>query len=98
MTTKLFLISCMAVMSAYFLHDGSGNAVAEKVNNVDVYIYSKPVVPYDTLKDFTIVTVSLKGVDGLVNSGTATAAKLGSDGIIINARTGRAQAIKYKAK
>lgn len=92
--TFVVTITLFAAM-AYRL-DETPNAVAEKVNGIDVYIYCKPSIKYAVIKEGTIVTVSMRGIDGVVNSGTKTAAKENADGVIINARNGKYQAIKYE--
>jgi hypothetical protein len=72
-----------------------GNAITEKVNGVDVYVFSRPTRNYDVIKSGTVTTI-IGQCESIANKSARKAADEKADGVIVNLNNNRYEAIKYK--
>jgi hypothetical protein len=92
-----FIILAATVSLPSFTYQAQqANAIVDKVNGIDVYVYSKPSNPYEVVKSGNASRMTLKGTDGLVNGATEIALKEKADGVILDTRNGKYEAIRYK--
>lgn len=68
-----------------FSYNDSGNAKANKVQGIDVFVYSEPLQDYEVIESGKVINASIK-----------KAAKAGANGVIIHLESSRWEAIKYK--
>ncbi|MBL0744592.1 hypothetical protein [Chryseolinea lacunae] len=91
----LTIVSIMFLLS-FTYQSQQPNAIVDKIDGIDVFVYSKPSNPYQVVKSGTAATMTLRGTDGLVDKAVSIAAKEKADGIILDTRNGKYEAIKYK--
>lgn len=73
----------------------SANAKAEKVNGLDVYVYSEPVNNYEVIDSGKIIATLTGSCGESVNASIKKAAKLNADAVLINLENSRWEAISY---
>lgn len=88
------LIAALLLGSVNFQQ--SGNAKANKVNGLDVFIYSEPLNDYDVIDSGKILATLTGSCGEYVNSAIKKAGKVKADAVIINLENQRWEAIKYK--
>jgi len=92
---KLSIILAALILGSANLTQ-SGNAKADKVNGLDIFIYSTPLNNYEVIDSGKII-VTLTGKCGeSVNSAIKKAGQSKADAVIINIENSRWEAIRYK--
>lgn len=74
----------------------SGNAKADKVNGLDVFIYSSPLNDYEVIDSGKIIATLTGACGESVNAAIKKAGKVKADAVIINIENSRWEAIRYK--
>lgn len=74
----------------------SGNAKANKVQGLDVFIYSEPLNNYEVIDSGKIIATLTGSCGESVNASIKKAAKLNADAVLINLENSRWEAIRYK--
>jgi hypothetical protein len=92
MKTSIILL---ALFGLSFTYD-SGNAKADKVQGIDVFVYSEPLEDYEVIESGKVIATLTGSCNEQVNASIKKAAKAGANGVIIHLESSRWEAIKYK--
>jgi len=74
----------------------TANASTDKVQGIDVYVYSQPSTDYEVIESGKVVATLTGSCGEQVNASIKKAAKAGANGVIIHLESSRWEAIKYK--
>lgn len=94
----IIALAALAMITTSFkLYDGqSPNAVTEKVNGVDVYVFSRPVREYVVIKSSVSNLLVFNKGDGVIMRSAKKAFEEKGDGVIVHLNNSRYEVIKYK--
>lgn len=91
------LAALVMITTSFKLYHGlNPNAVAEKINGVDVYVFSAPVREYEVIKTAISNGLVFDHPDKLVMRSAKKAFEEKGDGVIVHLNNYRYEIIKYK--
>lgn len=98
---KNLMFACIAVvcvaLTMSFKNQAEGNAVAQRITGLDVYVYSEPTKPYEIIENGKVLVTLTGGCSEVVNQGVKKAGKVdGAQGVIVYLESSKWSAIKYK--
>lgn len=96
MKTISILILAVIVLSAATIRSNDGNAKADKLQGLDVYVYSEPTRDYEVIESGKVMFSLTGGCPETVSQSAKKAAKLGAHGVIVHLESNKWDAIKYK--
>ena len=85
------------ILGIQFTPTESGQAKVQKIQGVDIFVMSEPLVDYDVIENGKIVITLTGGCDQEITKAAMKASKLNADGVIIFFGTPlRYTSIRYK--
>jgi hypothetical protein len=95
----IVLVALVALALTSFNRNESetGNAVAQRITGLDVYVYSEPSKAYEVIDNGKVLVTLTGGCSEVVNQAVKKASKNdGAQGVIIYLESSKWIAIKYK--
>ncbi len=92
---KTLVLLLLAVILSATIQTQTGNADVQRMQGLDVYVYSEPVKPYEVIESGKVMVTLTGGCGETVTQAVKKAAKVKAQGVIVNLETSKWDAIKY---
>lgn len=93
-TISAFLFLWVVVLTAAKI-ENTGNAKVQKLYGIDVYVYSEPTIPYDTIESKNVNIAGCK--DWVTKPARLAAETPNATGVIVSLPTKIGEGLKYVA-
>lgn len=94
---RLSILLLAVLFSASFtMQTNSGNATVQKIQGLDVYVYSEPSQKYEVIESGKVLMTLTGGCGEVVTQAVKKSAKVDADAVIVHLESSKWDAIKYK--